>query len=308
MRGDCSIRIDSLGFTTEEIADCAQKQGLLSLEIELCSTDACTCTACQISPQRALSQLELLSLIDQAKSLGAKRVILVDDAYPHVNWLIKEVRDRELEIELFAGNTAMTLETAQFLFENGVNISVDQSAGSTQAPTALSLLAQAGYGSIEYPRLSVRIFAHSTNISEIPTIWRTIRSMGFEPHLQTIKPDPSTREISPDRARLMFEQLGEIDRVEFNRKWLLPPALTGRSCNRHLFAVHAGACGTIYACMGVTAPLGTIRTESLRDIITLSEVLEDIRDFETRVKEPLPNLQQNRRLLWLPGVCISTHR
>jgi radical SAM protein with 4Fe4S-binding SPASM domain len=124
----------------------------------------------------------------------------------------------------------------------------------------------------------------------IPQLWRQTRNNNIEPHIQIIKPENGTNQplhyLPPTRAKQLFEELGEIDRLEFNRTWELPPALIGRSCKRHLFGAHLSACGTVYACVGVTIPLGTIRTESLRDILTLSEVLEDIRAYGDKVKEP----------------------
>jgi radical SAM protein with 4Fe4S-binding SPASM domain len=92
--------------------------------------------------------------------------------------------------------------------------------------------------------------------------------------------------VSPQRIRQLFEQLGRIDREEFGRSWEHPPELTGRSCKRHLFACHVTPCGTIFACVGVTIPLGNIRTERLRTILDESEVLENLRAFGQKVKEP----------------------
>jgi predicted hotdog family 3-hydroxylacyl-ACP dehydratase len=45
-------------------------------------------------------------------------------------------------------------------------------------------------------------------------------------------------------------------------------------------------CGTIFACVGVTIPLGNIRIEPLAEILNLSEVLENLRVFGQKVKEP----------------------
>ena len=97
---------------------------------------------------------------------------------------------------------------------------------------------------------------------------------------------PEGTEIAPRQLRELFETLHQIDHDEFSREWENPPELTGRSCKRHLFACHVTPCGTIFACVGVTIPLGNIRDESLRVILDESEVLENLRAFDQRMKEP----------------------
>jgi len=92
--------------------------------------------------------------------------------------------------------------------------------------------------------------------------------------------------VNPDRAKSLFEELGRLDLEEFGRTWEKPAALIGRSCNRHQFACHVTPCGTIFACVGVTIPLGNVRVEPLHEILELSEVLENLRAFGEKVKEP----------------------
>jgi radical SAM protein with 4Fe4S-binding SPASM domain len=99
-------------------------------------------------------------------------------------------------------------------------------------------------------------------------------------------PIPTATNVSPQRSKALFEEFARIDREEFGRSWEHPPELTGRSCKRHLFACHVTPCGTIFACVGVTIALGNIRTESLRTILDESEVLENLRAFGQKVKEP----------------------
>jgi predicted hotdog family 3-hydroxylacyl-ACP dehydratase len=99
-------------------------------------------------------------------------------------------------------------------------------------------------------------------------------------------PGGEPRIIEPDRAKQLFEELGRIDREEFGKTWEMPPSLIGRSCKRHQFACHVTPCGTIFACVGVTIPLGNIRKEPLAEILNLSEVMENLRLFGQKVKEP----------------------
>jgi radical SAM protein with 4Fe4S-binding SPASM domain len=196
-----------------------------------------------------------------------------------------------MEVELFVSAGAIDAAMARFFWqcETGVVIKFDASGGDA-AQSAIINLKEAGYCTKSAPKLSMAIEVSEQNISEIPAIWRRMRFEGIEPRVQIMTPREGERKpasmVHPNRARAMFEELERIDREEFNRVWELPPALTGRSCKRHLFACHVTPCGTIFACVGVTIPLGNIRKEPLREILELSEVFENLRAFDQKVKEP----------------------
>jgi len=266
LRGDCSIRIEGYGFSAEEIAACAARQGILSLELELSSTSECTCVNCRDAggpPRQVLTADEIRELIGQAKSLGCRQVILVDgetEQYPHLEEIVDHLHSEGLRIELFA-NEVMTPALASFLHGHNVSMSVpvDALAGIDGLP-ALSALREAGYGEPGNPALAIRISAGEENLDEIPGIWRWARVRGIDPHVQIITPrngvEHQLKLVSPNPARAMFEELGRIDREEFDRTWTTPPSLIGRSCKRHLYACHVTACGTVFACVGVTIPLG----------------------------------------------------
>jgi MoaA/NifB/PqqE/SkfB family radical SAM enzyme/predicted hotdog family 3-hydroxylacyl-ACP dehydratase len=310
VRGDCSIRINGLGFSREEIAACAERTGLLSLEIDLACPGDCQCAACQSSPQAArptLSLPEIFGLLDQAAALGARRCILVDSeptSYADLLQLIDHIHAAGMQVELFTNGAALSDATARFLRQRGVAVVLkldslnrdiaNRLAGNDHAydtaHAALANLKRAGYGDSIAPRLAVRTDICDENLGEIPAIWRWARSQKMEPYVQIITPrsraDEKPRFIAPERAKLLFEELGRIDHDEFARDWETSPSLIGRSCKRHLFACHVTPCGTIFACVGVTIPLGDIRVEPLAEILNLSEVLENIRAFEQKVKEP----------------------
>ncbi len=316
MRGDCSVRIEGLVFTAEEIAACAAAQGLLSIEIELSGEATCDCPACAGDPRPILSRAELLSLIDQATELGCRKVILIDQMRPrdtglrpvpamqgveqfstsntlstgrrpvsreNLSELLDEVSRRQLRIELITQDTEITPDFARFLFDRKVDLAVD-----FESLSAIEPLRTAGYVPGVSQRLSARLWTTKSNLHSIPETWRSLRAAAVTPHPQIATPDQAgdSGVPSPAEIRDLFERLAEIDREQFKINWPTPPELTGRSCKRHLFAVHASACGTIYACRGIGIPLGKIRSESLRDILTLSEVLEDIRAYHQKVKEP----------------------
>jgi len=316
VRGDCSVRIGGRGFSPEEIAQCVEREGLLSLEIDLASGGSCRCATCESAPQSAhpvLSVAEILGLIDQAKTLGAVRCLLIDsepESYPDLLQLIDDIRAKAMEVDLFTDGAAITNSAARFLRERRVDVALTINSlnpalhnrmsgdGDTYPPAhaAISNLKEHGYADCDGPRLAIRVEVCDENLGEIPVLWRWARSQNIEPYVQIITPRKFAGEkpkiIASATVRQLFEELERIDRLEFHRQWNTPPALTGRSCKRHLYACHVTPCGNIYACVGVTIPLGNIRVDPLHEILRQSEVIENLRAFHQNVKEPCRSCSQ----------------
>jgi MoaA/NifB/PqqE/SkfB family radical SAM enzyme/predicted hotdog family 3-hydroxylacyl-ACP dehydratase len=293
LRGDCSIRVSGLGFDRDEIAACVARKGLLSIELDL-AVGECRCEGCATDPQPPLSLEEIRQLLNRAREEGARRCIFVDSepvSHPALREKIDFARGLEMEVEVFVSAGAIDAPMARFLRQRETAVVIrSDSTGDRASQSAIINLKEAGYCRESAPKLSAAIEVSEQNLSEIPAIWRRMRFDGIEPRVQIMMPregeGKSARIVHPNRARAMFEELGRIDREEFHQVWELPPALTGRSCKRHLFACHVTPCGTIFACVGVTIPLGNVRREPLREILELSEVLENLRAFDQKVKEP----------------------
>lgn len=294
MAGDCSIRVGGLGFSREEIDACAARRGLLSIEFDL-SADRCECAACQgnsAADRSPLTLIEIADLLRQAQKEGARRAIFVDAGaapHPSIRQIIDGALHLGMEIELFAFSTHITPSLAKFLRERSVSVILRwdrDRAGSIE--DSVASLRDSGYSQASSPRLAAAISVSEKSLPDIPGAWRWARSLGIEPYVQIIRPQHNgkTTVFPPDLAKSLFEELGRIDREEFGKTWPMPPSLIGRSCKRHLFACHVTSCGTIFACVGVTIPLGNVRSESLREILELSEVLENLRAFGEKIKEP----------------------
>jgi radical SAM protein with 4Fe4S-binding SPASM domain len=309
VRGDCSVRIDGLGFSSEEIAACVERQGLLSLELEL-AAEKCACVGCG-GTQAGLTAIEISDVVGQAKELGARRVILVNGErklYPDLQELIETIRGMGLEVELFTHGAGVTSQYAKFLSDSDVHVVVgldsmtrlvhDRRAGwdgaFDVAQECLANLMAAGYGG-SGKRLAVRTAICEENFGELADLWRWVRGQGMTPYFQIITPEnakPEMSVVSAERAKDLYEELGRIDRVEFGQVWETEPALMGRSCKRPLFACHLTACGTVLPCVGLTIPIGNVRVDRLRQILSQSEVLENVRNFREKVKEPCKTCSQ----------------
>lgn len=289
MRGDCSIRVNGLGFGSDEIAACVARKGLLSIEFDL-GVGECHCAACESSPRAPLTSQEVLNVVRQAREEGAKKCIFVDSesaSFPGLREAIDGARALGMNVELFVSAGAVDSAMAMFLREREAAVVLTP---GPEIEKAVSYLKDAGYCQNSSPTVAAAISVTEANLSRIGGIWRWARNHGVEPRVQIITPregaDNSGTGVPAKVAKTLFEELGRIDLNEFSREWELPASLTGRSCKRHLFACHVTPCGTIFACVGVTIPLGNVRKESLREILELSEVLENLRAFDQKVKEP----------------------
>jgi radical SAM protein with 4Fe4S-binding SPASM domain len=302
VRGDCSVRIDGLGFGSEEIAACVARQGLLTLEMEL-GGERCTCANCG-GAGAVLSPAEIGDVVRQAKELGARRIILVDGevkSYPHLQEVIEDIRGLGMEIEFFSRGAGIDVASAKFLSSCDVNVVVGLDSMSREvqsrlagwdgafdlAHVALGNLKQAGYGS-SGKRLGIRTVICEENFGELADLWRWARGQGMTPYFQIITPMNAGEAeiIAPQRAKKLFEELGQIDRTEFGRVWETEPALVGRACKRPLFSCHLTACGMVYPCVCLAIAVGNVRVDRLWQILSQSEVLENIRNFSEKVKEP----------------------
>src|SRR5689334_802334 len=121
MSGDCSMRTEGFGFSSEEIAACAARRGLLSMELEFSLACNFRCPYCYTSVlpnQQNLSVEEFKDAILQAVELGARRFVILGGepmVYPHLREMIDFMRERNLEIEMFTNGTGMTPEAAKYM-------------------------------------------------------------------------------------------------------------------------------------------------------------------------------------------------
>ena len=180
LRGDCSIRTEGYGFSAEEIDACARRQELLLLELELSDSSQCNCPTCHDgAPQAVLSVDETRRLIDQAKSLGCRRVILVGgEQISHLKEVISHCRSADLTVELFLNHLRLDTAFLEFLKNKNVLLSLESTV-----PVQPELLEP-----LRGHLSAIRIAATGDNLNRIPDAWRWARTHGIEPHVQIITP------------------------------------------------------------------------------------------------------------------------
>jgi radical SAM protein with 4Fe4S-binding SPASM domain len=292
-----------LGFSQEEIAECLARDGLLSVEVEF--TRACNlrCTYCYASAgealERELSLDELFAVIEQAKDLGARRIILLGGGepllFPAVAPVIQHIDALGLSQAIFTNGICLTRELCRFLFDHRVTVAVKQNSLLPAVQDALAgvagahagiqrglrLLMEAGYPDAVHP-LCIQSVICRSNRTEIVPMWVWAREHGITPYFEALTDQGRVRQypdlaLSPQELQQVFHALSEIDRQRFGISWTPRPPIAGFTCRRHLYSCLVNSQGFVQPCPGVDISVGNIRAKSLSVILRESHVIRDLR-------------------------------
>ena len=307
----CQNRIYGAEFSQEEIAEAVRNNRLLSMEIEFnksCNFRCLYCYASDHSQQRSeLAKEEFFDLIDQAKELGARKMIVLGGEpmlYPHIMEMIRFIRSREMEIELFTNGTNITRDKAKELYDNGVRVVLkmntfdekvqDTLSGRTgaykQIHDAFENLRQAGYPSVEHP-MGISTVICQQNIDELPRMWEWLRDQHIIPYFEMITPQGGAKEhnmleVDSRKVEEFFHTISELDAKKYGYHWEPKPPLVGGECLRHQFSCAVNSEGYVQPCVGVTIPIGNVRQQKLKDILSESEVVSDLKSYKVMIKGP----------------------
>ena len=299
-----------LEFSREEIDQALAEGKILSLELEL--THACNlrCIYCYAESGRALedelSFSEIIDAVDQAISLGARKIIVLGGGEPLVYPRLFEVIDHILEsgatADLFTNGTLIDKEVAEKFYQKKIPIVIKQNskipevqdflAGKANSYTAiqrgLKNLLAVGYPDEDH-RLGIQTIVCKQNYNELPDLWRWARNSGMVPYVETMTMQGRARknldlEVSTEKIKDLFETLAKIDENEFGKQWSPRPPLAASQCARHEYSCTVTANGDINPCPGVNIPVGNIRNNSLKEILRNSKVIQNLRNIRQTIK------------------------
>ncbi len=305
------MQLYNLEFTEDEIKEAVAAGRLLSMEIELSRRCNFRCAYCYVPHEselgNELTKEEIKDSVSQAQALGARKIILLGgepSIYPHLEEIVLFLSERGLETELFTNGTGITDRLAALLARERVRVVLkmnsrdaglqDRLAGIPGATLiinrALTAFMAAGYPDRER-FLAVSTVICSSNISELPELWRWLRRQGIEPYFEIITPQANALanrwlEVDSETVRDLFYRLCTIDREEFGRVWEPQPPLVGNRCMRHQVSCLVTANGEVMPCVGVTIPLGSLREKSLAAILQDSEVIRNLKNYRQMIKGP----------------------
>ena len=303
------MQLYNLEFTEQEIKEAVAANLLLSMEIEFSRICNFRCSYCYVEEKTGysgeLTRTEIKDTIRQAKTLGARKIIILGgepSIYPHLAEMLEFLHKEQLETEMFTNGTGIDEKLAALLAQYRVRVALklnsrdaaiqDRLAGKKGAHAimtgALTTLQQAGYPSKEL-FLAVSTVICRQNIDELPAMWRRLRNQNIEPYFEVITPQAHAREnswlmVDGVTLKRLFEELAAIDRDEFGRCWEPQPPLVGNKCMRHQVSCLVTATGEVMPCVGVTIALDNIRNNRLADILRNSEVINNLKNYRQMIK------------------------
>lgn len=298
-----------LGFTPAEITQCLAREGLLSLELEFTRKCNLRCAYCYASAGDALegelSVRELISVIDQARALGAQKIVLLGGGepflFPHVTEIIRHNHAMGLSQAVFTNGMLLTSELCRFLFAHRVTVAVkcnslrpavqDDLVGVRGAHRlmgrGLRLLMESGYPGEDHP-LCIQSVVCRQNQDEIEAMWLWARERRITPYFEVLTNQGRARQnpdltLTPAEIHAVFDRLSEIDRERFGTRWVPRPPIAGFTCRRHLYSCLVNSQGFVQPCTGVDVAVGNIREAPLAAILRESRVIRDLRRVYQRV-------------------------
>jgi len=298
-----------LGFSPAEIAECLARKGLLSLELEFTKKCNLRCVYCYSAAGEALegelSLEEILSVIEQARGLGARKVVLLGGGepflFPHVAEIVRHIHSVGLSQAVFTNGMLLDEEICRLLFECGVTVAIkhnsfrpgvqDDLAGVPGAHRlirrGLRLLMEAGYPA-EGRSLCVQSIICPQNRDEIEALWVWARERGITPYVEVLTNQGRARQhpdlhLSSEELHTIFRRLAELDRERFGARWVPRPPIAGFTCRRHLYSCLVNSQGCVQPCIGVDLPVGSIREKPLAEILRSSAAIRELRGIYRRI-------------------------
>ena len=292
-----------LGFSGEDIAACLDREGLLSLELEFTRKCNLRCTYCYASAGEALDHElsfdELIRVAEQAKNLGARRIVLLGGGepllFPKLREVIRHLHSLGLTQAVFTNGMLLTRDLCRFLYTYRVAVAVKRNSFSPSVQDGLAgvkgaserigrglrLLMEAGYPDADCP-LCIQTVICRPNQREIPEMWVWARERGITPYFEVLTEQGRARQnrhlsLSPEEIRPIFETLSQIDRDRYGVRWTPRPPIAGFTCRRHLYSCLVNSQGFVQPCTGVDVSVGNVRQQPLGAILRESRVIRDLR-------------------------------
>ncbi|MEW6605988.1 MAG: radical SAM protein [bacterium] len=298
-----------LNFTKGEIEEAKEKGHLLSLDMELSNVCNLRCKYCyNTSGERLKNELQLAEVIDiinQAKDLGVRSIIIIGGGEPILfNGLLEiltYLNKKGILSVLFTNGTMITREIAEKLFENNVSVVMklnsmnskiqDFLAGKKGAyemmMQGLQNLIKAGFPSREC-RFGIETVICKQNIEEIPKMWVWSRENGYIPYFETItyqgRAQKYNLNVSSQEIKELFYKLLSIDERKFGLTWEPKPPIAGMSCKRHYYSCVVNSQGFVQPCVGIDIYVGNIRYKPLKTILRESTIINNLRNMDKNIK------------------------
>ena len=304
-------RLCDFEYDAASIDRAAAENRLLTMEIEFSLRCNFRCPYCYVPAEgyfdREMSTDRIRDVLTQARDLGARRIIILGgepSIYPHIRQMIDFILALGMGVEMFTNGSGISGDFAGWLHERGVRVVLkmntfdeglqDRLSGKSGAAkiiaSAFERLRRAGYPS-ERGFLAVSTIICRQNLEELPRLWCWLRDQDIAPYFEMITPQANALEnpwlsVDSRTVQRLFQNLAQIDKVQYGRTWDVQPPLVGNRCLRHKFSCLVTSVGDVTPCVGVTLPLGNIHRQTLKAILANSQVLKDLKNHRQTIKGP----------------------
>jgi radical SAM protein with 4Fe4S-binding SPASM domain len=301
---------------------------LQRISIEISRTCNLQCSYCyaRASPQTTsgLTDDEVRSVIDEAVDCGAGLISIVGGGEPLLRASLLETgascidfaNERGCYCHLYTNGTLLDRRAARWLRERDVAVvgklnslrddlqdALSGVAGSFSAMRrGIDALLEEGFAATDPPRLSLETIICRQNFSEMPDLWRWMRTRHIVPEVEipTLhgRALDNRRDLyfsdaeAPQKYREVFEELLAIDRREFGFDWDPHPPFPAQSCRLFYNNCYVNDRGGVQPCAGVEREYGVLRVGSRRDEgRPLAEIVEapefrKLREVHAHLKDP----------------------
>jgi len=321
--------IDQPEFTQEEIDDALSRHGLLTFALELTKLCNYSCVYCYretgIQPSNELSLDELFSASQQAIDLGARKAGIIGAGEPtldkHLVPILEFLRGRIENVTIFTNGSGINAKLAKILYDLKIKVIlkinsldplvhdtlVGKKGGYRLTMRGLDQLLNAGYPDANH-RLIIESVVTKTNLDGLPELWCWCRERDFSPFFERLAPlgratDGESLGVSPQQLFQLFNQLKHIDETRFGYKWTIQPPWSAQRCSRHFYNCHIDIEGNVLPCPGVDIPVGNIREKSLKDILASSQIINDLRHIDERIKGTCATCELKRQCYGCRGTA-----
>lgn len=292
-------KLEGYYYSFEESKEAATNNHLLAIRIETSLTCNLKCIYCCNRSGQALpdeiTYEEIIDVINQAKDLGARSVVIIGGGeptiYPKFRELVKHIHSLDMIPVIFTNTQTITKEFAQFLYDHNVSVLIkldslnektqDKLAGFKSAykniQQGLKNLFAVGYDQVKNNqklKLAASFVVNRENIDDIPNVWRFCRDHNMFPNLEMMVPkekgvDESNLLLTCEEWKNLKLKLLAIDQAEYGYDWLPHTPHISTGCFQVMHNLYITVKGFARPCACTSHDFANIREHSLKEIIQL---------------------------------------
>lgn len=268
-------------YSREEALEARDNNQLLSIRLEtslLCNLRCKYCCNKSGKPlDNEITYNKLLDLVNQAKDLGAKSIVVIGGGeptlYPQFKDLIDYIANLNLVPVIFTNTTTMTKELALFLYTTNTTVITkldslnekiqDDLSGVKgtfrKIQQGLTNLSDVGFTQPTQDgklRLGISFVVSKKNSNEILNIWKYCRSNNIYPNLEMMIPNGEAQKLSndifllPEEWKKLKLELLDFDRKNYNIDWE-PQYPLCNGCLQTYYNLYINVLGNVRPCSSI---------------------------------------------------------